>query len=187
MNLLKGVNLTATGGVFRNTMGKVYNNTEQRPLNANTVFNFFIPDYSPDGALKQAGKFAPEFQLLSAQTLAGYWNALDDWLIDNDPTDYYWGLFSGETYKPNEDPQINLVADNVLAKNAKLPMLLDKYNHILAHGNLSAETLTTIRTVLESLPYSEDANGVPNVTESYRRIRMAIFLIMSSPDYLINK
>ena len=187
MNLLKGVNFTATGGVFRNTMGKVYNNMEQRPLNSNTVFNFFIPDYSPDGDLKSAGKFAPEFQLLSAQTLAGYWNALDDWLIDNDPADYYWGLFSGETYKPNEDPQIDLVADNVLAKNAKIPLLLDKYNHILAHGQLSAETLATIKTVIESMPYSEDANGVPNVTESYRRIRMAIFLIMTSPDYLINR
>ncbi|MFY7888804.1 MAG: DUF1800 domain-containing protein [Spirosomataceae bacterium] len=187
MNLLKGVNLTANGGVFRNTMGRVYNNMEQRPLNSNTVFNFFIPDYSPDGDLKNAGKFAPEFQLLSAQTLAGYWNALDDWLIDNDPTDYYWGLFSGETYKPKEDPQIDLVADNVLAKNAKIPLLLDKYNHILAHGQLSAETLATIKSVIESMPYSEDGNGVPNVTESYRRIRMAIFLIMTSPDYLINR
>jgi uncharacterized protein (DUF1800 family) len=186
MNLIKGLNLTATGGVFRNAMVRVYDQTAQRPLSSPSVFNFYSPDYIPNGPLKDAGKVGPEFQLLSSQTLTGYFNALNDWLVNDDPTDYY-GLFTGETYKPNQDPKFNTVADYVLTRNDKLPQLLDKYNLILANGRLSTESLNTISQAIKGMPYSEDANGIPNTNEAYRRVRLAIFLIMTSPEYLINK
>ncbi len=186
MNLIKGLNLTVTGGIFRNAMARVYDQTAQRPLSSPSVFNFYSPDYIPNGPLKDTGKVGPEFQLLSSQTLTGYFNALNDWLVNDDPTDYY-GLFTGETYKPNQDPKFNTVADYVLTRNDKLPQLLDKYNLILANGRLSTESLNTISQAIKGMPYSEDANGVPNTTEAYRRVRLAIFLIMTSPDYLINK
>lgn len=186
MNLVKGLNLTATGGIFRNAMARVYDQTAQRPLSSPSVFNFYSPDYIPNGPLKDAGKVGPEFQLLSSQTLTGYFNALNDWLVNDDPTDYY-GLFNGETYKPNQDPKFNTVADYVLTRNDKLPQLLDKYNLILANGRLSTESLNIISQAIKGMPYSEDANGVPNTNEAYRRVRLAIFLIMTSPDYLINK
>lgn len=186
MNLIKGLNLTATGGVFRNAMVRVYDQTAQRPLSSPSVFNFYSPDYIPNGPLKDAGKVGPEFQLLSSQTLTGYFNALNDWLVNDDPIDYY-GLFTGETYKPNQDPKFNTVADYVLTRNDKLPQLLDKYNLILANGRLSTESLNTISQAIKGMPYSEDANGIPNTNEAYRRVRLAIFLIMTSPEYLINK
>jgi uncharacterized protein (DUF1800 family) len=186
MNLIKGLNLTATGGIFRNAMARVYDQTAQRPLSSPSVFNFYSPDYIPNGPLKDAGKVGPEFQLLSSQTLTGYFNALNDWLVNDDPTDYY-GLFTGETYKPNQDPKFNTVADYILARNDKLPQLLDKYNLILANGRLSTESLNTISQAIKGMPYSEDANGIPNTNEAYRRVRLAIFLIMTSPEYLINK
>jgi len=186
MNLIKGLNLTATGGVFRNAMVRVYDQTAQRPLSSPSVFNFYSPDYIPNGPLKDAGKVGPEFQLLSSQTLTGYFNALNDWLVNDDPIDYY-GLFTGETYKPNQDPKFNTVADYVLTRNDKLPKLLDKYNLILANGRLSTESLNTISQAIKGMPYSEDANGIPNTNEAYRRVRLAIFLIMTSPEYLINK
>ncbi|WP_435355811.1 DUF1800 domain-containing protein [Emticicia sp. SJ17W-69] len=186
MNLVKGLNLQAQGNVFRNVMARVYDETEQRPLNSNSVFNFFSPDYRPDGELKEAGKVAPEFQLLSSQTLTGYFNALNDWLIKDDPTEYY-GFFGGETYKPNQNPNFNTEIDYTLTRNDKVPQLLDKYNHILAHGKLSVESLNIIAKAIKSMPYAEDANGVPETTEAYRRVRMAIYLIMTSPDYLINR
>lgn len=186
MNLIKGLNLSASGGVFRNSMTRVYDQTSQRPLSSPSVFNFYSPDYLPNGPLKDAGKVGPEFQLLSSQTLTGYFNALNDWLINDDPIDYN-GLFTGETYKPNQEPRFNTVADYPLARNDKLPQLLDKYNLILANGRISTESLNIIRDAIKGMPYSEDANGVPNTTEAYRRVRLAIYLIMTSPDYLINK
>jgi uncharacterized protein (DUF1800 family) len=186
MNLVRGLNLEATGGVFRNVMKRVYDKTEQRPLHSPSVFNFFSPDYVPDGPLKTVGKVSPELQLLSSQTLTGYFNALNDWLINDDPIEYY-GLFSGETYKPNQEPRFNVVADYPLSRNDRIPQLLDKYNLILAHGKLSAETLEIIGSAIKKMPYAQDANGVPATTEAYRRVRMAIYLIMTSPDYLINR
>jgi hypothetical protein len=186
MNVVRGLNLTATGGVFRNIMYNIYLQTEQKPLYAPTVFNFFMPDYMPDGALKDASKFGPEFQLLSSQTLTGYYNVLNQWLIEDDPNDYI-NIFSGETSKTAQDPKFDLTADNILTKNNRLPELIDKYNHLLAHGRLSAETTETIRSAIVKLPYTEDANGVPDATNAFRRMRIALFLILSSPDYLINK
>ncbi len=185
-NLVKGLNLVSTNGTYRNVMNEIYDNAEQRPLNSPTVFNFFQPDYIPDGDLKNAGKFGPEFQLLNSQTLTGYFNALNEWLINNDPIDYY-GYFGNETYKEAEEPRFDLTADFPICSNKNLPQLLDKYNLILAHGSLSQQSLNNIKYAIENMPYRIDNMGVPNQDDMLRRIRIAIFLIMASPDYLINR
>lgn len=186
MNLVKGLNLTAQGGVYRNSMVRVYDKTEQSPLYSNSVFNFFSPNYQPNGPLKDAGKTGPEFQILSAQTLAGYYNALHEWIINDNPVEYY-GLFTGETYKPEQNPKFDLTADYPLTRNDKIPQLLDKYNLVLANGRLSAQTLKLIGDAIKTMPYTEDVNGIPATTEAYRRTRMCVYLIMTSPDYIINR
>ncbi|MEA5461248.1 DUF1800 family protein [Arcicella sp. LKC2W] len=186
MNLMRGLKLTTQGGVYRNTMYTLYNRIEQIPLYSPTVFNFFQPDYSPDGDLKTAKKYAPEFQLLNSQTLTAYVNALNSWLVNDDPVEF-WGLFSNETYKPDQDARFDLLSDSTLAVNEKIPQLLDKYNLILAHGAISKENIEIIRKAIISMPYTYDYYGRPYSEDVYRRIRMAIFLIMISPDYLINR
>ncbi|MCR9065110.1 MAG: DUF1800 domain-containing protein [Cytophagales bacterium] len=186
MNLVNGLNLTSTTGVFRNRMNEVYDKMEQRPMESPTVFNFFQPDYIPDGDLKKAGKYAPEFQLLNSITLTGYLNALDEWLIDNDPIDYS-SYFSGETVKDAQEPEFDFTADYLLAGNKNLPQLLDKYNMILAHGGISETNFNHIKKAIESMPDIYDADGDFNETNAERRIRLTIFLMMATPDYLINR
>jgi len=186
MNLMRSLKLTTQGGIYRNSMYDLYNRIEQIPLYSPTVFNFFQPDYVPDGDLKTVNKYAPEFQLLNSQTLTGYMNALNHWLIDDSPSEF-WGLFNNETYKPDQNPRFDLMADSTLATNEKLPQLLDKYNMILAHGAIPKANIETIRKAIASMPYTYNYYGVPNQDDIYRRIRIAIFLIMSSPDYLINR
>jgi uncharacterized protein (DUF1800 family) len=185
MNLMRGLQLTTTGGVYRNNFYEIYDDLDQVPMYANTVFNFFQPDYQPDGDLKNAGKYGPEFQLLNSQTLTSYFNALNNWLVNDDPTNY-WYYFNNETYKPDQEAHFNLSADYALASNTKLPQLLDKYNLILAHGRLSAASINAIKTAISGMPYSE-TNGIPDQNDAYRRVRIAIYLIMSSPDYLISR
>ncbi|MEZ4905943.1 MAG: DUF1800 family protein [Spirosomataceae bacterium] len=186
MNIMRGLPLTAQGGVYRNVMVDLYSRIEQKPLNSPSVFNFFQPDFQPDGILKEQGKYAPEFQLLNSQTLTSYVNALNKWFISDDPVEF-WSLFSGETYKPDQDPKFNLNADYAFTRNDKLPQLLDKYNLLFTGGKLSNTTLEIIRTTISKMPYSEDANGVPNADNSFRRVRLALVLILSSPDYLISR
>jgi hypothetical protein len=185
MNLIKGLSLTATGGIYRNIMYDQYELLGQIPMYAPTVFNFFQPDFQPDGPVKDAGKYAPEFQLLNSQTLTGYQHALQHWLIDDDPL-VYWGLFNNETYKPNQSPGFNLTADYPLVRNDRLPELIDKYNMILAGGKLSQSTVDIIKNAITpiQLRYS---NGIMNTDDAYRRLRILIYLIMSSPEYLITK
>jgi uncharacterized protein (DUF1800 family) len=184
-NLVKGLNLIASGGVFRNVMRRPYEKTGQIPMASPSVFNFFSPDYTPDGALKGTGKYGPEFQTLNSQTLAGYLNALNSWIIVDDVVEYTT-YFSGEKYKPLQEPGFILTADYPLTRNDRLPQLLDKYNLILAHGRLSQKSLDIIKGALLEMPISV-TNGVPNADDASRRVRIAIFLIMASPDYLINK
>jgi uncharacterized protein (DUF1800 family) len=185
MNMVKGLNISAIGGIYRNTMRKVYEKTGQLPMYSPSVFNFFSPDYIPDGALKGTGKFGPEFQTLNSQTLTGYINGLNAWIINDYPLDYFT-YFNNETYKPNQEPKFDLTVDNALARNDRLSQLLDKYNLILAHGRLSQQSLNIIKKALMSMPLGL-ANGIPNTDDASRRVRIAIYLIMSSPDYLINK
>lgn len=186
MNLMRGLPLTTQGGVYRNVMVDLYNRIEQKPLNSPSVFNFFQPDFQPDGELKTQGKFAPEFQLVNSQTITGYVNALNQWLFNDSPTEF-WGFFDGETYKPDQAPKFNLTADYVFTRNDKIPQLLDKYNLLFTGGKLSLKTLDLIRSMVLKVPYSENANGVPDAELALRRIRLMLILILSSPDYLINR
>ncbi|RDB03151.1 DUF1800 domain-containing protein [Runella aurantiaca] len=186
MNLMRGLPLTTQGGVYRNVMVDLFSRLEQKPLNSPSVFNFFQPDFQPDGELKTQGKFAPEFQLVNSQTITAYVNALGKWLIDDDPVEY-WGLFNGETYKTDQDSKFNLVADYAFTRNDKIVQLLDKYNLLFTGGKLSAKTLDLIRSMVIKMPYSENTNGVPNADQAYRRVRLMLVLILSSPDYLINR
>jgi uncharacterized protein (DUF1800 family) len=185
MNLVRGLDLEASGGVFRNRMNEVYNQTEQRPLNSPSVFNFFLPDYIPDGKLKESEKYGPEFQLLNSQTLTGYLNAMNEWLIYNDPIDYS-SYFSGEKNKPAERSGFDLTKYYHLTKDSRLTELIDKFNLVLAHGRLSEKSVADIKLVVLQMPYVE-TNGQPRAVEANRRVQMVLFLIMASPDYLINR
>ncbi|MBA4852365.1 DUF1800 family protein [Emticicia sp. BO119] len=185
MNLVKGLNLKSSTNVYRNSMRRAYEKTGQIPMYSPSVFNFFSPDYKPDGALKGMGKYGPEFQTLNSQTLTGYMNALNSWLINDDPIEYY-GYFGNETYKPEQEPRFNFTADYPLTRNDRLTQLLDKYNLILTHGRVSEKNLAIIKKALLNIPLSL-SNGVPDNDDALRRVRIAVYLIMSSPDYLINK
>jgi uncharacterized protein (DUF1800 family) len=185
MNIMKGLPLTTQNGIYRNNMYDLYDRLEQVPLYSPSVFNFFQQDYTPSGPVKNAKKVAPEFQLLNAQTLTGYYNALDKFFIDDYPV-VYWTLFSGETYKPDQEASFNLIADYAFTRNDKLPILLDKYNMLFAHGSLSPNAINAIKNMVSAMPYSETA-GVVDTGKANNRVRVMLYLILSSPDYLINR
>lgn len=184
--LVHALDLTATGGVYRNRMSEVYEKTEQRPLNANSVFNFYLPDYMPDGELAENGFFAPEFQILNSITLTGYLNALSEWLVDNDPIDYF-GYPAENSYKENQEPRFDFEPLYALSSNNKIPILIDKFNMLLTHGQLSDANLETITNTIKQMPEIFNSNGSLNTTNADRRVKLCIYLIMTSPDYLILK
>ncbi|MBB6520570.1 DUF1800 family protein [Pseudoteredinibacter isoporae] len=66
---------------------------QQHPVSAPTVFNFYKPDFVPQGMLKEIGEVAPEFEIHTSATSIAYVNLM-----------YYW--FFGQ-YLPGVSTEIN--------------------------------------------------------------------------------
>jgi hypothetical protein len=137
----------------------------QSPLRSPSVFNFFRPGYvPPNTAIAAAGKQAPEFQLLNETTAAGYINFLQ-WTTRWPYSDV------GPTYA-----QLLPIAHDV-------PQVLAWLNLRLSANQLSAQSLATIQAVMTAFNITAaSANDA-----KLNMLATACFLIVISPDYLVQK
>jgi len=174
-NISRAFNAMAPDGTYRNVTYDFREKTEQRPLSAPSVFNFYKSDYQPIGPIGNAGLVAPEFQITNAQTILGYASHLHEWAFREHDLIEYWNIFAGETWNENKIPMLDLSDEELLGDEKNYEELVDRLNIILAHGNMTPETVSTIVNTINQIPDYE--------TEL--RARMAIFLTMISPDYLI--
>ncbi len=177
----KAFNASTQSGNFRNDMNNIYLLTGQRPLASPSVFNFFQQDYQPIGPIEEANLVGPEFQITDAQTIAGFVNGLYRWLFSNDIADEY-DLFTNENdaHYADEISNIDLTGDFSNTTDDRLHILLDKLNMVLAHGRLSSTSLNTIIKVIKEFPSATN-------DEKTDRIKLAIYLLMTSPEYSINR
>jgi hypothetical protein len=76
-------------------LGNTDTNLEQSPLNADTVFNFFLPDYKFPGELAGAGLTTPEFQLTSETTTVRQANFLFNGVFNPGTTNGFSSFSSG--------------------------------------------------------------------------------------------
>ena len=169
MQFTQGIGTISPSGKYWNHGYYTYDNIKQYPLASPSVFNFFLPDFQPNGSIADAGLFAPEFQIHNSQTSIGYVNLCDIWAVD----EYnFWSW---------EDPPKNVYTDfSWLVEDAQdTEVLINKLDLVLTHGTLSNETRNIIKQVIE--PYEGGINQRMN------RIHLAAYLIMISPDYVILK
>ena len=196
----KAFDLHTMNGSFRNALENVYFYIQQKPLTSPSVFNFFQSDYQPIGRIEEEGMVAPEFQITNTQTIAGYLNGLNEWVINDDYVDH-WRIYSGEQ-NYYDDPSFFDFDDEVaLATDPYLPQLIERLNLILAHGKLSESTSQTIIDALQHFEIDDtdcvaecgaDAECLMYCEEDklesrLRRVKIAIYIIMASPEYLINR
>jgi uncharacterized protein (DUF1800 family) len=137
----------------------------QSPFRAPSVFNFFRPGYvPPQTAIADAGLVAPEFQLHNESATAGYVNFMLNVLYNG-----WWDV------KPDYSIPLALVVD--------AQKLVDWLNLRLTANQLSANTVATIASALNTV----------NITASspdglkYNRLQAAMILIMTCPEYLVQK
>lgn len=124
-----------------------------------SVFNFFRPGYVPPASgFSSAGLVAPEFQITNEQSVVAYVN-------------YMYGLVANGT----GDVKADYTA--IMAKAGDSAALVDEVNLLLAAGQLSAATVTAIRSAVDSV-----ASGATNA--AINRVGIAIMLTLASPDYL---
>ena len=106
---------------------------------------------------------APEFQICNEVTVAKYLNLIND---------YIGGVNKGDVLSTDYS------ADYALAKDAKA--LVDRYSLLLAADALSQKTKDTISTAVATEVASDDAGCL-------KRIKATVFLIMATPEYIVQK
>lgn len=142
-------------------------NAGQHPLHAPTVFNFFLPSHQPKGALSDKKLVGPEFQIHNARTGIGFMNQVNNWIYD-------YVLYSWE----NNDVSSVLTLQE-LDKLARDPeALLNRLDILLTHGRLSDRNRLYIKNAMNTLRRGDFRND---------RSRLALYLVMMSPDYAIFK
>ena len=146
-------------------------NTGQGPLFAPSVFNWFLPDYQPNGEIEQAGLFAPEFQIHNSKTSIGFANNVYAWTSG-------WGLLW--TWEGLDPVQVDVDEIKQLARDPEV--LVNRLDVLFTNGQLTEETRNIIKTALEQiLPLQ-----FGTLYLDYRT-SMAVYLITISPDYAILK
>ncbi len=153
--------------------------TGQGPLQAKSVFNFFRPDYSPNGTLNDKGLSAPEFQIVNESTIVGSSNLLHTMITrfsDSKPLVPALTDAKGKEQKS----QLNLSIETALAKNTE--KLLKHLDLVLLNDEMS-DPLKIILT--EHL--NKDKNFHDGERGQLEKAREAILLITSSPEYLIQR
>ena len=147
------------------------NDTKQHVMASPTVFNFYLPDYQPVGEITEKGWVAPEFKLHNTATSVGYINSVYAWSIWNSL------MYSWQGSWPDNPDGARLVTTYLQSISNDSEVLINELDMLFTHGQLSDETRQIMRTALNPLHWNWDQNS-PVV-----RTRLALYLLMISPDY----
>ncbi|HEX6833499.1 MAG TPA: DUF1800 family protein [Rudaea sp.] len=162
------------------TNGSQFGGVNQAALDAPTVFNFFRPSYMPPGELSSLGLVAPEFQTSTNDSIiANTINTFEGFYISYD-SDTYQAACPGN-FAPFGEVAIDVGNDLALAAPTPTDGLVEAYNRRFMAGQMSPFMRKTLVTYLNAI--------TTNGTIDYRRLRIqrALYLILTSPEYLIQK
>jgi len=141
---------------------------KQFPMAAPSVFNFFTPDYTPVGGISDAGLVAPEFKIHDSSTSIQGINRTYAWNLWDSPW-YSWHGGYG-------DPDIGYVTDQFSSMVENPEALLNYLDILYTHGQLTDETRSFIKEAIS-----------PLAPDEWQVVRNAIYLLLISPDYKIQK
>jgi len=150
------------------------NGLGQSPLNPSSVFSFFRPAYvPPNSALAGAGLVAPELQITAEPSVTGYLNFMQEAINS--------GVGESREVKPDYTRELALATDTAA--------LLDRINLLMMHGSMPARLRGQILTAVNgiSIPAATASNAAQVATAQANRVKLAIFLTMASPAYLVQK
>jgi uncharacterized protein (DUF1800 family) len=158
---------------------------QQDPMSAPSVFNFFLPAHSPPGPLTQLGLVAPEFQVLNASSAITGPN-------------YFWNAIGGDLHRyghgnPDHAVRLNLAQELALiVPPAQVGLdvppgppgdpdpLLRRLDLALTGGTLSPGQFQILREAMERV-------GPPTWQWHRERLRLAIYLLVTSPDFNVQR
>ena len=151
----------------------------QAPLQAPSVFNFWTPDYTPQGStIAKAGLVAPEFQAVDVLTVAGYANTMLQVVQNkgwpgNDVVTTYAAEIAALTPAIATDPDTN-------------QGLIDRLNLLYFSGQMSPTMSARLTRVLAStLTTAKTPTAAQRAQVRLDKVRNALMIVLTSPEYLV--
>ncbi len=166
VNFARAFNASAPDEFFQ--VGSFFMDHYEEPMKSPSVFNFYLPGYTPPGEIQAAGLGAPEFQILNATSAISA------------PNYYSQAIFGGIHRWGSADPDrtvtLNLTTELALVND--VDALIRRLDLVLTCGQLSPRQFQTIREAVLRI--------APSVWEWEReRVKLAIYLIVTSPEFCI--
>jgi len=160
VSMVRAFNPSSSMCTFFNVFERWYENTGQIPFYAPSVFNFYLPDFQPNGAIADQNLVAPVFQIHNSSTAIGYINEVNNWIFNN---------------SIQEESTIQLDFTDELSLVNQPGLLVDRLDILLASGQLSSETKNIIVDAVTQVSGAED------------KVNMALYLVLISPEFAILK
>lgn len=173
-NVARQIDLDNDHGINWNVGWNFYYATQQLPLGAPHVFNFYLPEYIPNSDFVEAGLYGPEFQIHNSATSLAFLNEVDLWTFPQ-----YYGILN--TWELGiEDPSLDFESLKYFANDSEV--LVNQLDKLFTRGQLSDETREIIKNAINPITGSNQ-----NIDYNFYRVKMALYLILISPDYAILK
>ena len=170
MNMAKTFNAQSSSGDYEQAT-YFYDLYLQEPFQSPSVFNFYLPNYRPPGEITSLGKFAPEFQILTAVTAVETQNNLYRSI------EYQIGRWGGAA-NSTQALTFNFSEELPLANNPDA--LIRLLSRKLIGGVLKPRSFQIIRETLVKMPLT-------GTTWQKDRVDMAAYLIGASAEFNIQK
>jgi uncharacterized protein (DUF1800 family) len=145
----------------------------QSPLSAASVFNFYRPGFvPPNSRLAQQNLTGPEFQIADEISVAGYANFMQSTIGNGTGT--------------GQDVKAAYTQEMLLAKDPAA--LVERMNRLLYSGQMSATLRSQIINAVTGVALP---TGTPTQAQTdaalLNRAKLAVFLSMVSPEYMVQK
>ncbi|MBL8310959.1 MAG: DUF1800 family protein [Burkholderiales bacterium] len=202
---------TASGRYPLHYINDVEYGISQGPLQSPTVFNFYLPDFVPPGAVAAAGATAPEFQITTTTAIASTQNFLGSVISSSHNNNLYkqngLGNFSGtcDTGSASTNVPECIFSDlsDLYAIQADTNALFDYINLVLLGGSLSSTNKAALVAALDGgfapcqTPTSRpECVGSPSndpypytnwQTRKRNRVKGALWLAVHTPEFQIQR
>lgn len=156
---------------YWNTGYDFLQNTEMAPYSSRSVFNFYLPDFQPNGPMADAGLFAPEYHIHNSRTSLGYLNHANQWAVAP-VVMYSW-----------EDVAPVFMDYDIYEDLARDPeVLINELDRVFTHGQMTEELRTNIKDAMNGI---QIINAGPDYLQW--RAKLAFYLVLISPDYVVLK
>ncbi|MFN7835292.1 MAG: DUF1800 family protein [Burkholderiaceae bacterium] len=133
----------------------------QSPFRSPTVFNYFRPGYVPPNTdMSKDGLTAPEFQLVNEITVAGYLNFMPRFVSN------------GTNLVADYSAELALVNDPAA--------LVKRLVLLLSANQISDATMSSIQNAISTI-------DVKTATGKNNRLYAALTLVLSAPEYIVQK